>query len=40
MKNDLELYPFVKKRSQKTLIQPIIAKRLAEQIEQERLGNE
>ncbi len=40
MKNDLELYPFVKKRTQKTLIQPIIAKRLAEQIEQERLGNE
>ncbi len=40
MKNDLELYPFVKKRSQKTIIQPIIAKRLAEQIEQERLGNE
>ena len=40
MKNDLELFPFVKKRSQKTLIQPIIAKRLAEQLEQERLGNE
>ncbi|AUC14197.1 methylmalonyl-CoA mutase [Tenacibaculum sp. SZ-18] len=40
MKNDLELYPFVKKRSQKTLIQPIITKRLAEQTEQERLGNE
>jgi methylmalonyl-CoA mutase len=40
MKNDLELYPFVKKRSQKTLIQPIIAKRLAEQLEQERLENE
>ncbi|CAL2082691.1 methylmalonyl-CoA mutase subunit beta [Tenacibaculum sp. 190524A05c] len=40
MKNDLELFPFVKKRSEKTLIQPIIAKRLAEQIEQERLDNE
>ncbi|MFY7670082.1 methylmalonyl-CoA mutase subunit beta [Tenacibaculum sp. MEBiC06402] len=40
MKNDLELFPFVKKRSQKTLIQPIIAKRLAEQLEQERLENE
>lgn len=40
MKNDLELFPFVKKRSEKTLIQPIIAKRLAEQLEQERLENE
>ncbi len=40
MKNDLELFPFVKKRSEKTLIQPIISKRLAEKLEQERLENE
>jgi len=40
MKNDLELFPFVKKRSEKTLIQPIIQKRLAEKLEQQRLENE
>ncbi|WP_299675007.1 methylmalonyl-CoA mutase subunit beta [uncultured Tenacibaculum sp.] len=40
MKNDLELFPFVKKRSEKTLIQPIIQKRLAEKLEQQRLDNE
>lgn len=40
MKNALELFPFVKTRNQKTLIQPIIQKRLAEQLEQERLKNE
>lgn len=40
MKNDLELYPFVKTRSEKTLIQPIIQKRLAQEIEQTRLIKE
>lgn len=40
MKNDLELFPFVKQRHQKTLIQPIIQRRLAEKLEQERLENE
>lgn len=40
MKNDLELYPFVKTNPVKTLIEPIIEKRLAEQIEQERLKTE
>lgn len=40
MKNDLELFPFVKKRVEKTLLQPIIQKRLAEKLEQERLDNE
>ncbi len=40
MKNDLELFPFVKKRSEKTLIQPIIQKRLAEKLEQQRLEDE
>ena len=37
MKNDLELFPFVKIKPRKTLIQPIIEKRLAEKVEQERL---
>ena len=40
MKNDLELFPFIKNRDEKTLIQPIIQKRLAEKLEQERLQNE
>ena len=40
MKNDLELYPFVKQNSRKTLITPIIEKRLAEKVEQERLSQE
>ncbi len=40
MKNELELYPFVKIRPRKTLIEPIIEKRLAEQLEQERLKTE
>ena len=40
MKNDLELYPFVKQNPRKTLIKPIIEKRLAEKIEQERLSQE
>ena len=40
MKQDLELYPFVKQNPRKTLIVPIIEKRLAEKIEQERLAQE
>lgn len=40
MKNDLELFPFVKKQSGKKLINPIIEKRLAEKVEQERLEQE
>ncbi len=40
MKNDLELYPFVKQNPRKTLITPIIEKRLAETLEQERLKGE
>ncbi len=40
MKDRLELYPFVKIKQRKTLIEPIIEKRLAEQLEQERLQNE
>jgi len=40
MKNDLELFPFVKIKPRKTLITPIIEKRLAEKLEQERLEQE
>jgi methylmalonyl-CoA mutase len=40
MKHELELYPFVKTNQRKTLIEPIIEKRLAEKLEQERLKNE
>lgn len=40
MKHDLELYPFVKQNPRKTLISPIIEKRLAEKMEQERLSLE
>src|SRR5690606_30005699 len=40
MKNDLELFPFVKTNPRKTLIEPIIERRLAEKTEQERLKNE
>lgn len=40
MSGDLELYPFVKMNPRKTLITPIIEKRLAEKMEQERLESE
>jgi methylmalonyl-CoA mutase len=40
MKNDLEINPFLEKRPKKTLITPIIAKRLAETLEQKRLKDE
>lgn len=40
MSHDLELYPFVKQNPRKTLITPIIEKRLAEALEQERLASE
>ncbi|MDR6843824.1 methylmalonyl-CoA mutase subunit beta [Flavobacterium granuli] len=40
MKHDLELFPFVKIKPRKTLITPIIEKRLAEKLEQERLSGE
>lgn len=40
MKQDLELFPFVKIKPRKTLINPIIEKRLAEKTEQERLDLE
>mgnify|MGYP003484113610 FL=1 len=37
MANDLELFPFVKNNPRKTLISPIIERRLAENLEQQRL---
>lgn len=40
MKHELEIYPFVKTNARKTLIEPIIEKRLAETLEQKRLENE
>lgn len=40
MKDNLELYPFVKTNSRKTLIAPILEKRLAEALEQKRLKDE
>ena len=40
MAEQLEIYPFVKINKRKTLIIPIIEKRIAEQIEQTRLKNE
>ncbi len=40
MKDDLELYPFVKVKPRKTLITPIIEKRLAEEVEYDRIKAE
>tara|TARA_Y100000385_G_scaffold47375_1_gene43998 strand:+ start:11866 stop:13236 length:1371 start_codon:yes stop_codon:yes gene_type:complete len=40
MKFELELYPFLKQQSRKTLVEPIIPKRIAEAEEQKRLENE
>ena len=40
MKDNLELFPFVKIKPRKTLISPIIEKRLAEKMEQDRLKEE
>lgn len=40
MKDDLELYPFLKQDKRKTLIEPILEKRLSEILEQKRLKDE
>ncbi len=40
MKDEMELYPFLKKIKKQTSIQPIISRRLSETIEQDRLGKE
>lgn len=40
MKGDLELFPFTKNKPRKSSIEPIIERRLAEELEQQRLENE
>ena len=40
MKHELQLYPFLKTNNSKTLIPPILKKRLSEQLEQKRLKKE
>ncbi|WP_310993948.1 methylmalonyl-CoA mutase subunit beta [Aequorivita marina] len=40
MKDDLELFPFVKNNPIKTILPPIVERRIAEKVEQERLSNE
>ncbi len=40
MSTDLELFPFLKTKPRKTLIEPIFEKRLAERLEKERLEHE
>ncbi len=40
MQEDIELYPFLKKNPRKTLIEPILEKRLSEESEQKRLEKE
>ncbi|MBT8178128.1 MAG: methylmalonyl-CoA mutase, partial [Eudoraea sp.] len=40
MKETIEKLPFLKKESRKTVLEPIIEKRLAEKEEQERLDDE
>ena len=40
MKDTLELYPFLKTDKRKTLIAPILERRLAEKLEQKRLNDE
>lgn len=40
MKNDLELFPFVKTNPRKTIIEPIIEKRIPETLEKQRLEHE
>ena len=40
MRNELEIYPFVKTKQRKTLIEPIIENRLSENLEQKRIKNE
>lgn len=40
MKSELELYPFIKQQARKTLLEPIIPRRISEEIEQKRLKDE
>jgi len=40
MKHELQIYPFLKTNNSKTLIPPILKKRLSEHLEQKRLKKE
>jgi methylmalonyl-CoA mutase len=40
MESELQLYPFLKTNTRKTVIEPILEKRLAEEVEQKRLKDE
>lgn len=40
MKDKVQLYPFVKTKARKTLLEPVLEKRLAEDLEKKRLQNE
>ena len=40
MKDEIQIYPFLKKKNTKTLIAPILEKRLADQLEQNRIKME
>ncbi|WP_417887276.1 methylmalonyl-CoA mutase family protein [Zunongwangia sp.] len=40
LKNDIQLYPFLKKNPRKTLLAPILERRLSEKLEQNRLQKE
>lgn len=40
MDSELQLYPFLKTNTRKTVIEPILEKRLAEEVEQKRLKDE
>ncbi|APG59109.1 methylmalonyl-CoA mutase subunit beta [Christiangramia salexigens] len=40
MKDDIELYPFLKRNPRKTLIEPILPKRLSEEMEKKKLQEE
>ena len=40
MKDDLELYPFLRSNPRKTIIRPIVPRRMAEKLEKERLEKE
>ena len=40
MKNEIEIYPFVKIKPIKTLVSPLIKKRLSEAIEKNRINSE
>jgi len=40
MKDEIQIYPFMKTKTRKTLLEPIVTKRLAEELEKKRLQNE